>query len=48
MSKDKKQHLISKTLEHGAAHFIVKPFFVEDFKNIWKYVIEAKKRKTFH
>jgi len=35
------------TLEHGAAHYIVKPFCLEDFRDIWKYALEAKKNKVF-
>jgi len=47
MSEDNRPSLISKTLENGAAQYIVKPFCAEDFKDIWKYVMEAKKEKLF-
>jgi len=47
MSEDNRPSLISKTLENGAARYIVKPFFAEDFKDIWKYAMEAKKEKLF-
>ncbi|WJX10687.1 hypothetical protein P8452_01378 [Trifolium repens] len=47
MSKDNRQHIISKTLENGATHFIVKPVCAEDFDDIQKYVVEAKKHKLF-
>lgn len=47
MSEDNRPSLISKTLENGAAQYIVKPFCAEDFKDIWKYVMEGKKEKLF-
>nr|QSD99580.1 MYB family transcription factor [Melilotus albus] len=47
MSEDNNPNTISKTLENGAAHYIAKPFFAEDFKDIWKYAKEAKKDKLF-
>ena len=47
MSKDNRSDIISMSLEHGAAHYIVKPFCAEDFRDIWKYAFEAKKNKLF-
>ncbi|CAJ2666604.1 unnamed protein product [Trifolium pratense] len=46
--EDKWPSLISKSLEIGPTHFISKPFGAEDFKDfkdIWKYAIEAKRKK---
>jgi len=47
MSKDNRPDTISMSLEHGAAHYVVKPFCPEDFRDIWKYALEAKKNKLF-
>lgn len=47
MSENKEEKLILNILKNGAAHFIAKPFCDEDFKNIWKYVMEAKEEKLF-
>ncbi|AES76910.1 response regulator receiver domain protein [Medicago truncatula] len=47
MSKDNTSDIISMTLEHGATHYIVKPFCPEDLRDIWKYAMEAKKNKLF-
>ncbi|CAI8593636.1 unnamed protein product [Vicia faba] len=47
MSKENNVSLISKALENGAAQYIAKPFCAEDFKDIWKYVLDAKKEKLF-
>lgn len=47
MSEDKEENVIFNILKNGATHFIAKPFCDEDFKNIWKYVMEAKEEKLF-
>ncbi|RHN51857.1 putative transcription factor MYB-HB-like family [Medicago truncatula] len=47
MSKDNREDIISMTLEHGAAHYMVKPFCPEDFRDIWKYAVEGKKNRLF-
>ncbi|CAI8594431.1 unnamed protein product [Vicia faba] len=47
MSEEKEESLIFNILKSGAAHFIAKPFCDEDFKNIEKYVMEAKEEKLF-
>ncbi|CAK8533683.1 unnamed protein product [Lathyrus sativus] len=47
MSEEKEENLITNILKNGAAHFIAKPFCDEDFKNIWKYVMDAKEEKLF-
>ncbi|KAI5444570.1 hypothetical protein KIW84_013001 [Lathyrus oleraceus] len=47
MSKENNVSLISKALENGAAQYIAKPFSAEDFKDIWKHVLDAKKEKLF-
>ncbi|KAK9672665.1 hypothetical protein RND81_12G115700 [Saponaria officinalis] len=43
MSADDKKNLLMKSLENGAAFFIVKPPSISDLKNIWQYVISRRK-----
>ncbi|AES76918.1 hypothetical protein MTR_6g089050 [Medicago truncatula] len=47
MSKDNTPDIISMTLELGAARYIVNAFCNENFRDIWKYALEAKKNKLF-
>ena len=37
MSSDGRNSVISKSLANGAAHYILKPFSADDFKDIWQY-----------
>lgn len=46
MSADERECIIMKTLECGAAFFIVKPIKAEDVKNIWQYAVAARKGKS--
>ncbi|KAK7380242.1 hypothetical protein VNO78_32747 [Psophocarpus tetragonolobus] len=45
MSADRRETVISKSLTNGAAHFIFKPFCANDFKDIWQYAMDARKKK---
>ncbi|KAG5100390.1 hypothetical protein JHK82_045442 [Glycine max] len=37
MSSDGRNSVISKSFANGAAHYILKPFSADDFKDIWQY-----------
>ncbi|XP_027357287.1 uncharacterized protein LOC113866677 [Abrus precatorius] len=43
MSADSRKSVMSKSLENGAAHFILKPFCRDDFKDIWQFAMAARK-----
>jgi len=45
--KDNRPDIISMSLEHGAAQYIVNPFCAEDFRDVWKHALETKKNKLF-
>ncbi|RDY10749.1 Two-component response regulator ARR2, partial [Mucuna pruriens] len=45
MSSDGRKSVMSKSLANGAAHYILKPFCKDDFKDIWQYCTDARKRK---
>ncbi|KAF8008603.1 hypothetical protein BT93_K2310 [Corymbia citriodora subsp. variegata] len=46
MSSDDRQTVILKSLEVGAAFYIVKPVRPDDLKNVWQYCIARKKGKA--
>ncbi|KAL9225293.1 hypothetical protein vseg_001237 [Gypsophila vaccaria] len=46
MSADDKKNLLMKSLENGAAFFIVKPPSISDLKNIWQYVVSRRKNTS--
>ncbi|KAK7314964.1 hypothetical protein VNO77_33496 [Canavalia gladiata] len=46
MSADSSKSVVTKSLENGAAHFILKPICKDDFKDIWQYVMAARKGKA--
>ncbi|XP_020207181.2 two-component response regulator ARR1 [Cajanus cajan] len=45
MSADRRKSAVAKSLANGAAHFILKPFCQDDFKDIWQHAVAARKRK---
>lgn len=45
MSADDKESAILKSIESGAAFYIVKPVNQDDLRNIWQYAMASKKGK---
>lgn len=43
MSADSRKSIMSKSLENGAALYILKPICADDFKDIWQYAMAARK-----
>ncbi|XP_054785967.1 two-component response regulator ARR12-like [Prosopis cineraria] len=45
MSADGRKSVMSRSLEHGAAFYIVKPARREDFKDVWQYAVAGRREK---
>ena len=46
MSADDEENAMLKSLEGGAAFYMVKPVSPEDLKNLWQYAVAAKRGKS--
>lgn len=46
MSADDEESTILKSLENGAAFFIVKPVSPNDLKHVWQYAVAGKRGKS--
>lgn len=45
MSSDNRKNVISKSIQNGAASYILKPFCPNDFNKIWQCAMVARKEK---
>ncbi|KAK7270823.1 hypothetical protein RJT34_26274 [Clitoria ternatea] len=43
MSSDSRGSVISRSLDNGAAHYILKPICIDSLKDIWQYAMVARK-----
>ncbi|KAF5480350.1 hypothetical protein F2P56_001109 [Juglans regia] len=46
MSADDEESVILKSLENGAAFYMVKPITPNDLKNVWQYAVAGKKGRS--